>query len=336
MSYTVTLVPDQATFSVEAGEPILSTAKRQNFNLPHSCQSGICGQCKAEVVSGDVAQGVHAELALSSEEAAQGKILMCCTKLNGDVTLKIPGYNGASAPPVKTFPTRVASVEYIHDVAVLTLSLPKAPPFHFWAGQYIDILLKNGETRSYSIAGSPNSTETLTLHIAKRQGGLFSDMLFGENPSVQEKTILRVRGPLGTFALQDGDKPIILMATGTGFAPIGSILRQLADSGSKRRVHLYWGARHESGLYDFQTASALTARLPNARFTPVLSQPDTNWQGATGYVQTQVAADYPDLSGFQVYACGSVQMIESAKQLLQQECGLPETAFFSDAFSAAV
>ncbi|MDO5069147.1 MAG: 2Fe-2S iron-sulfur cluster-binding protein [Neisseria zoodegmatis] len=336
MSYTVTLVPDHATFSVEAGEPILSAAKRQNFNLPHSCQNGICGQCKAEVVSGDVAQGVHAELALSSEEAAQGKILMCCTTLNGDVTLKIPGYNGASAPPVKTFPTRVASVDYIGDVAVLTLSLPKAPPFQFWAGQYIDILLKNGQTRSYSIAGSPNQPETLTLHIAKREGGLFSAMLFGEEASIQEKTILRVRGPLGTFTLQESDKPIIFMATGTGFAPIASILRQLADSGSSRTVHLYWGVRHESGLYDFQTASDLIARLPNARFTPVLSRPDESWQGATGYVQTQVAADYPDLSGFEVYACGSPQMIESAKELLQQQCGLPEEAFFSDAFVSAV
>lgn len=336
MSYTVTLVPDHATFSVEAGEPILSAAKRQNFNLPHSCQSGICGQCKAEVVSGDVAQGVHAELALSSEEAAQGKILMCCTTLNGDVTLKIPGYNGASAPPVKTFPTRVASVDYIGDVAVLTLSLPKAPPFQFWAGQYIDILLKNGQTRSYSIAGSPNQPETLTLHIAKREGGLFSAMLFGEEASIQEKTILRVRGPLGTFTLQESDKPIIFMATGTGFAPIASILRQLADNGSNRTVHLYWGVRHESGLYDFQTASDLIARLPNARFTPVLSRPDESWQGATGYVQTQVAADYPDLSGFEVYACGSPQMIESAKELLQQQCSLPEEAFFSDAFVSAV
>lgn len=336
MPYTVTLAPDNAAFTVEAGEPILSAAKRQNFNLPHSCQSGICGQCKAEVVEGSVIRGSHAELALSSEEAAQGKILMCCTTLNGDVKLKVPGYNGASAPPVKTFPTRVASVQYIHDVAVLTLSLPKAPPFHFLAGQYIDILLKNGQTRSYSIANGPSNPETLTLHIAKREGGLFSGMVFGEKPSVQEKSIVRVRGPLGTFTLQESDKPLILMATGTGFAPVGSILRQLADNGSTRQIHLYWGARHESGLYGFQTASNLISRLPHARFTPVLSQPDTQWQGASGYIQTHVAADYLDLSGFEVYACGSAHMIESAKQLLHQKCGLPQEGFFSDAFSAAV
>lgn len=336
MSYTVTLMPDHATFTVEAGEPILSAAKRQNFNLPHACQNGICGQCKAEVVSGGVMQGVHAELALSSEEAARGKILMCCTTLNGDVMLKIPGYNGTSAPPVKTFPTRVASADYIGDVAVLTLSLPKSPPFQFWAGQYIDILLTNGQTRSYSIANGPNRPETLTLHIAKREGGLLSGMLFGEEVSIQEKTILRVRGPLGTFTLQENDKPVIFMATGTGFAPIGSILHQLADNGSSRTVHLYWGARNRGGLYDFQTASDLIARLPNARFTPVLSRPDEGWQGATGYVQTHVAADYPDLSGFEVYACGSAQMIESANELLQQQCGLPEEAFFSDAFVPAV
>ena len=334
-AYTVTLAPDNTAFTVEPGEPILNAAKRQNLNLPHSCQSGICGQCKAQVLDGSAVRGMHAELALSAEEAAQGKILMCCTTLSSDVTLKIPGYNGASAPPVKTFPARVAAVEYAGNVAVLTLSLPKAPPFSFWAGQYVDILLKNNQTRSYSISNGPGSRETLTLHIARRAGGLFSEMLFGENPAVQAKTILRLRGPLGTFTLQDNDKPIIFMATGTGFAPIAAMLAQLAESGSGRPVHLYWGARSESGLYAFQTASELVSRLPRARFTPVLSRPDASWQGRVGHIQQHVAADYPDLSDFEVYACGSPQMIESARAYLQHTCALPENAFFSDAFSPA-
>ncbi|MFC3874845.1 2Fe-2S iron-sulfur cluster-binding protein [Neisseria musculi] len=336
MSYTITLAPDNAAFTAEAGEPVLNAAKRQGLNLPHSCQSGICGQCKAELVGGEVAQGAHAELALSAEEAAQGKILMCCAVPQSDIVLKVPGYNGAAMPPVKTFPARVASVVYQHDVAVLTLALPKAPPFTFLAGQYIDILLKNGQVRSYSIANSPAQAEALELHIRRRAGGLFSEMLFSENALIQEKVILRVRGPLGTFTLQESGKPAILMATGTGFAPICSILRQMAENGDTRTVHLYWGARHEVDLYCLQQAADLVSRLPDARFTPVLSRQNDNWQGAQGYIQAHVAADYPDLSGHEVYACGSPGMIEAARQQLVEQCGLPVDAFFSDAFSPAV
>lgn len=335
MSYTITLVPDHAAFTAEAGEPVLNAAKRQGVDLPHSCQSGICGQCKAELVGGRVEQGVHAELALSAEEAALGRILMCCAVPQSDIVLKVPGYNGSAMPPVKTFPVRVASVVYGHDVAVLTLALPKAPPFAFLAGQYIDILLKNGAVRSYSIASSPMQPETLELHIRKRGGGLFSEMLFGEGASVKEKAILRVRGPLGTFTLKEGGKPAVLMATGTGFAPIRSILRKMTESGDSRFVHLYWGARHEADLYCLQEAAELAEQLPNARFTPVLSRGDAGWQGARGYIQNHVAADYPDLSGYEVYACGSLNMIEGARQLLAEQCGLPADAFFSDAFSPA-
>ncbi|MCS4533035.1 CDP-6-deoxy-delta-3,4-glucoseen reductase [Neisseria montereyensis] len=337
MSYTVTLTPDQTTFTVSEDEPILHAAKRQGLNLPHSCQSGICGQCKAKLVSGEVSGGKYAELALSSEEAAQGKILMCCAIPQSDITLTVPGYNGASAPPVKTFPARVASVEYIHDAAILTLALPKAPPFVFWAGQYIDILLKNGESRSYSIANSPDSAATLELHIRKRENGLFSNMLFGENAVVKEKAIMRIRGPLGTFTLkEESDKPIILMATGTGFAPIHSILQHLIYNNSKRPVHLYWGGRQEADLYRLKEAANIVSLLPQSSFTPVLSQPNTDWQGARGYIQDYVVADHPDLSAYEVYACGSLPMIQSSQQQFIRHHNLPEDAFFSDAFSPAV
>lgn len=335
MPYTVTLDPDHTVFTVDDGEPVLNAAKRQGLNLPHSCRSGICGQCKAELTGGSVDGGIHAELALSREEAAQGKILMCCAVPTSDISLKVPGYNGAAMPPVKTFPVRVAAVEYRHDTAILTLALPKAPPFAFQAGQYIDILLKNGQSRSYSVASSPHLPQTLELHIKKREGGLFSEMLFGENASVKEKTILRVRGPLGTFTLQEGGKPLVLLAAGTGFAPVCSMLQDMVHTQNSRPVHFYWGARHQSGLYALETAESLIRQLPAARFTPVLSQEHSGWQGARGHVQAHAAADYPDLSGSEVYACGPPPMIEAAQQLLTQQCGLPADAFFSDAFTPA-
>ena len=335
MPYTVTLAPDHTAFTVETGEPILAAAKRQNLNLPHSCQNGICGQCKAEVLSGQVQQGSHAELALSSEEMAEGKILMCCSTAQSDVALKVAGYNGAGAPPVKTLPARVAGIEFLHDVALLKLALPKAPPSVFWPGQYIDILLRDNHVRSYSMANHPANADILELHIRKHEGGLFSNMLFGEAASVKEKAILRIRGPLGTFTLQESEKPVIMLATGTGFAPIKSLLRHMIAIGSRRPVHLYWGARHEADLYQLQEAADLIAELPDARFTPVLSRPSESWAGARGYIQQHVLTDYADLSAFEVYACGSSKMIMGAQQVLEQERGLPKNAFFSDAFTEA-
>ena len=220
-------------------------------------------------------------------------------------------------------------------MALLKLALPKAPPFVFWPGQYIDILLRDNHVRSYSMANHPANADILELHIRKHEGGLFSNMLFGEAASVKEKAILRIRGPLGTFTLQESEKPVIMLATGTGFAPIKSLLRHMIAIGSRRPVHLYWGARHEADLYQLQEAADLIAELPDARFTPVLSRPSESWAGARGYIQQHVLTDYADLSAFEVYACGSAKMITGAQQVLEQERGLPKNAFFSDAFTEA-
>ena len=334
MTHTITL-PDQTTFTANDGETVLAAAARQNLNLPHSCKSGVCGQCKAELVSGDIQIGEHSEQVLSEAEKAQGKILMCCTTAQSNISINIPGYN-ADALPVRTLPARIESIVFKHDVALLKLALPKAPPFTFYAGQYIDLLLPGNVSRSYSIANSPDQEGILELHIRRRENGVCSEMIFGSEPKVKEKGIVRVKGPLGSFTLQEGsDKPIILLATGTGYAPIRSILLDLIRQNSSRAVHLYWGARHQDDLYALEEAQELTGRLKNARFSPVLSKADEGWQGEKGYAQTAAAKDSPDLSGCEVYACGSVAMIESAKSVLTAQCSLPETAFYSDAFSPA-
>lgn len=334
MTHTITL-PDQTTFTANDGETVLAAAARQNLNLPHSCKSGVCGQCKAELVSGDIQMGEHSEQALSEGEKAQGKILMCCTTTQSDISINIPGYN-ANALPVRTLPARIERIVFKHDVALLKLALPKAPLFAFYAGQYIDLLLPGNVSRSYSIANSPEQEGILELHIRRRENGVCSEMIFGSEPKVKEKGIVRIKGPLGSFTLQeDSGKPIILLATGTGYAPIRSILLDLIRQDSSRAVHLYWGARHQDDLYALEEAQELTGRLKNARFSPVLSKADDGWQGEKEYVQTAAAKDYPDLSGYEVYACGSVAMIESAKSVLVAQCSLPETAFYSDAFSPA-
>lgn len=333
MTQTVTLSGSSISFSVDENESILSAAKRQSLNLPHSCQNGICGQCKAEVMSGNAVQEGHAEQALTAEEQAAGKILMCCSTAQSDLVLNIPGFD-ADTPPVRTLPARVNSVDCIHDVAIVTLALPKAPPFSFYSGQYIDILLKNNHIRSYSIASPASRPDTLELHIRRRENGLFSNMLFGESPVVKTGAVMRIRAPLGSFTLRkNSSAPLLLLATGTGFAPIKSILQHLVEHDSRRDVHFYWGARYEADIYQADVAAELVSRLPNGRFTQVLSRPHDGWQGKTGYIQHHILADYPDLSAHEVYACGSPAMIEAVQQQCENRQNLPRESFFSDAFS---
>ncbi|SSY80388.1 2Fe-2S iron-sulfur cluster-binding protein [Alysiella crassa] len=332
----ITVSPSQTQFTAQPNETILSAAIRNGINLPHSCQSGVCGSCAAKLVSGKIQQsGEYDDYVLSADEIAAGTILLCCSQADGDVTVDMPSYAGAKAIAIRTLPARVAGVDIRGDVAILTVALPKAPPFQFYAGQYMEILLKDG-SRSYSIANAPNQTGTLEFHVRHHVGGLFSPQLF--SGSLKSGAIIRLRGPLGSFYLNEdtADKPLILLATGTGFAPIKSILAQLAQTQPTRRVHVYHGTRFADGLYDENALRELLAQLPNTQYTPVLSRPDDAWTGATGYVTESVLRDYADLSGHEVYACGSPDMVRDSKVAFVAQAGLPENAFYSDAFTAHI
>ncbi len=231
---TITLTPSNIRFDTLPNEPVLMAAKRQDLNLPHSCQSGNCGACKATVVSGDFSMGECKERALSAEEREQGKVLLCQVTAQTDMVVDLPEFLGADAPQVKTFPVRVKSIALHHDVAVLQLALPANNQFTFWPGQYLDVLLKDNQSRSYSIATAPTETEYLELHVRQQPNGLFSNIVFG---GLQEKAIMRVKAPLGSFTLaKDSNKPKIFMATGTGFAPIKSMLSTLIHTHSSEKI----------------------------------------------------------------------------------------------------
>ena len=330
----ITISPSGAQFTAEEGETILDAAIRQGHNLPNGCQSGVCGTCAAQLVSGEIEAGDYDDCALSAEDAAAGKILTCCSRAQSDIVLDIPAYQGCEVIPARTTPARVAGIELRGDVAVLRLALPKSPPFKFYAGQYMDFLLAQNKTRSYSIASAPAQADVLEFHIRRREGGLFSEPLF--SGSLKEGSILRLRGPKGSFALcGKGEKPMIFLATGTGFAPVKSQLAYLSDTDPARPVHVYCGARTQSGLYDEAALHEILGSLKNARYTPVLSRPEEGWTGATGYLAEHVLRDYPDLSGSEVYACGLPAMISESKKILCGRAGLPETSFYSDAFTTA-
>lgn len=332
----ITVSPSQTQFSAQANETILAAAIRNGINLPHSCQSGVCGSCAAKLVSGSIQQsGEYDDYVLSADEIAAGTILLCCSQAEGDVVVDMPSYAGAKAIAIRTLPARAASVEIRGDVAILKVALPKAPPFKFYAGQYMEILLKDG-SRSYSIANAPSENGVLEFHVRHHEGGLFSPQLF--SGSLKTGAMMRLRGPLGSFYLNDdaAAKPLILLATGTGFAPIKSILQDVAEKQPERAIHVYHGVRFANGLYDENALHDILAKLPNAKYTPVVSRPDDNWAGATGYITEHVLRDYPDLSAHEVYACGSPDMVQSSKTQFIAQANLPENAFYSDAFTAHV
>lgn len=331
----ITVTPSQTEYETQDNETLLAAAIRNGINLPHACQSGVCGSCRAQLISGSIKQSTeYDDYVLSQEELDEGMILLCCCQAQSDVVIDMPTYAGAKALTIRTLPARVASVDVRDDTAVLKVALPKAPPFVFYAGQYMDILLKEG-ARSYSIANAPNETGQLEFHVRLHEGGLFSPQLF--DGRLKAGSIIRLRGPFGAFTLSDHtEKPLILLATGTGFAPIKSLLTHIAQTQAERSLHFYFGNRHRSGFYDDAALQDLLSQLPNARYTPVLSRPDAEWTGKTGHVTEHVLADYPDLSGFEVYACGSPEMIAGSRHAFTQQAKLPEHAYFSDAFTAHI
>lgn len=318
-------------FRAKADESLLDAALRQNIGLIYGCKNGACGACKATLKSGEVDDSAVREGILSQEDRQNGAILTCCTRAKSDLELEAKESDGVQ---IKTLPARIESLERVHNVALLKIRLPASENFVFKAGQYIDILMKDGKARSFSLANPPHRADCLELHIRYQDGGVFSEYAFNH---LKVRDILRFKGPLGSFFVrEDSDKPMILLASGTGFAPIQSIVEHLLHVGAKRPMTLYWGARNLKELYAHETALAWARDLADFRYIPVLSdQPeDEAWDGRRGLVHEAVLADFADLSGFEVYACGAPVMVEAAYRDFTTQRALPEDAFFSDAFYA--
>jgi CDP-4-dehydro-6-deoxyglucose reductase len=245
---------------------------------------------------------------------------------------------GAGEFAPRKMPTRVMSIERpAPDVAILTMQLPANDAFRYHAGQFVEFILRDGSRRSYSMANAPHTLAqqpTVALHIRHMPGGKFTDHVFG---AMKEKEILRIEGPFGSFFLrEDSDKPIVLLASGTGFAPIKAIIEHMEFKGITRPAVLYWGCRSKADLYRHDWAESAARRIPGLRYVPVLSEPkpEDAWTGRTGFVHQAVMQDLPDLSDHQVYACGAPIMVDSARRDFVAKCALPEDAFFADSFTS--
>ncbi|HJQ63850.1 MAG TPA: CDP-6-deoxy-delta-3,4-glucoseen reductase, partial [Burkholderiales bacterium] len=321
-------------FSASEGETILESALREGFVIAYGCRNGACGTCKGRVLEGEVDYGIYQEHALPDEEKRRGHALFCQARPRGDLVIECREISAVRDIPIKTLPCRVQKMERLApDVMALHLRLPASERLQFLAGQYIDILMKDGKRRSLSMANAPHDDAYLELHL-RNYGGPFSDYVFNR---MKEKDILRFEGPLGTFFLrEDSDKPIILLASGTGFAPIKAIIEHALFKGITRSITLYWGGRVRGDLY-LNALAERWQRDHGIRYIPVLSEalPEDRWTGRTGFVHRAVMEDLPDLSAHQVYACGSPLMVEAAHKDFTTECRVPDEEFYSDSFTPA-
>jgi len=334
MSFQISIQPSGRSFTVEPGEAMLAAGIRQGIGLPYGCKDGACGSCKCKKLSGTVVHGPHQAKALSVDEEAQGYVLTCCGVPHSDVLLESRQVTEAGAFPIRKMPSRVAAMERkSHDVILLRLQLPANDPFSYRPGQYVEFLLRDGSRRSYSMANAPHTGPALELHIRHMPGGKFTDHVFG---TMKEKEIQRIEGPFGSFFLrEDSDKPIVLLASGTGFAPIKALIEHMQFQGIQRPATLYWGGRRPEDLYMDDWVRARLQEMPHLRYVPVISDalPEDHWTGRTGFVHRAVLEDLPDLSGYQVYACGAPIVVDSARNDYCELAGLAEEEFFADAFT---
>ena len=336
MAYQVSLSNSKHQFKVEDDETILQAALAAGLIIPYGCRDGACGSCKGKLIEGQVDYGQYSQKALSDEERAAGSVLFCQAKPLGDVVIEARSVRMAGDIQVKILPSRVQKMERpTDDVVILYLKLPASEHFQFIAGQYLDIILRDGTRRSFSMANAPYDNEFVQLHIRHVPGGSFTDHVFLK---MKEREILRFEAPLGTFALrEDSNKPIVFVASGTGFAPIKSILETAFRSGNTRPITLYWGGRRPRDLYMNELPAQWAAEHANFNYVPVISDalPEDNWNGRTGFVHRAVMADFPDLSGHEVYACGVPVMVDAARKDFTSQCKLPEDEFFCDSFTTA-
>lgn len=318
-------------FSVEDGETLLAAGLRHGLALPFGCQSGGCGSCRVRLVSGEIDYPFPPP-ALSAAERAAGYILMCLARARTDLTIALHQPLQIDSLRPRQLPVRAVKKEWLaHDVLGLTLKLPKGDAFQYLPGQYIDLLIGDGRRRSFSVANAPNG-ETLELHVRVTPNGRFANWAANEMP---ERAILRLEGPLGAFYLrEDSTRTAVMVAGGTGIAPIRAMLQDLLTRGLQRPVQLYWGVRSRRDLYLDEELRAAAAAHPQLAYVPVLSEPDAGWRGETGLVHEAVLRAHPSLAGYEAYLSGPPVMVRAGKDAFVA-AGLDADHLYYDSFDYA-
>lgn len=339
--HTLRIEPHGRTLHVTEEQPVLEAALAAGLNLPHSCKSGHCSSCRARLIAGEIRYPGPRPAGLTAEEERNGQILLCQARARSDLIVEARLIAAVADVQIKTLPCRIAALTPLApDVMQVLLRLPSVERLRFHPGQYLDVLLEGGRRRSFSIASPPHDSELIELHVRRVSGGGFTERLFGSASGPETPlavgSLLRIEGPIGQFSYREGRTPILMLAGGTGFAPLKSMLRHALESGLERDVHLYWGARHEQDVYEQARVLEWVRRHPRLRFTAVLSEA-TATEAAhhrVGLVHQAVLADHPDLSTFEVYAAGPPAMIEAIRGSFLDR-GLPAARLYFDSFDYA-
>ncbi len=332
MPFTIRVEPSGHRFEATPDESLLDAAQRQGLVLPYGCRNGACGTCKGRLVEGRVSYPGEPPSALEGDAAEAGYALLCQARATQDLVIEVGEIQEAGELRPERLAVRVAALEQLnHDVMRLQLQLPRDRRLQFMAGQYIEVITREGKHRAYSLANPPHDDGALELHVRFVAGGDFTERVFG---GMREGEVLQIQGPLGQFTLREASpNPVVLIAGGTGFAPIKGLLEHAFHMGITRPLHLYWGVRAERDLYLAALPETWAAAHPNFSYTPVLSEPraEDGWRGRTGFVHDAVAADHPDTSGLDVYAAGPPVMVRAVRDAVVAH-GLPESRFYSDPF----
>ena len=314
--------------AITAHQTLLEAATQGGIRVPYSCKSGVCANCKGHLLAGKVNYPTYPPVALTEQEQANGDILLCCAHPLSDLLVQAKELPH-DMPLPRFMAVRVEQKQLLaKDVMKLTLKLPSSEKLQFKAGQYLEFILANGQRRAFSMASPPHRDGMIELHIRHVAGGAFTEYVFKE---LAEKTILRVEVPLGDFYIRESKTPLLMMATGTGFAPIKAMLEDLAYRGIAREIYFYWGGTVLEDLYERDWVERWAEHHAHFHFTPVLSRPVTSWQGHKGYVQQAVLADFSHIADYEVYCCGVPQMINEARRDLYAH-GLASDSFFTDSF----
>ena len=333
MRYRVTLDGTAKQYEAGSDESLLEAALLNDLALPYGCQSGGCGACRARLLSGEI-EYQYEPPALTPEEKAAGYVLLCQAQPRSDITLAVQELPEDHAIPVRNLPVRVEKREPLcHDVMGLWLKLPKGEAFEFLAGQYVDILLRDGRRRSFSMASPPEQKGSIELHLRHVPGGDFTHYVFNDMP---ERAILRIEGPLGGFYLrEDNARPLLMLAGGTGIAPLWSMLRHMQARGIERPCQLFWGVRAQRDLYLHDAIQKMADELDWLSYLPVLSEAgNQDWAGASGFVHEEALAQIQTLPKYEVYMSGPPVMIQAASSDFIAR-GLPAEQLHYDSFDYA-
>ena len=335
MSFRVSLRPSGHELEVERDESVLDAALREGIGIPYGCRNGTCNSCRAKILEGEISYGSGLPKALTQTQADAGWALLCQATPLTDLVVEAQEFSSAAEFTIRSLPCRVKSkIQIAHDVMVLELQLPEGERLQFLAGQYVDILLRDGRRRSFSLANAARGDGSLSLHVRHVPDGEFSSHVFSH---LKERALIRVRGPLGGFFLREASpRTLIFLAGGTGFAPIKSIIESALESKVSQPMYLYWGVRAKRDLYMHEMAEAWDSSNPNLTYVPVLSDPQTEdgWTARTGFVHQAVLDDFNDLTDCEVYSSGPPIMVDTAWQTFADR-GLLAEHHFSDAFEFA-